>query len=195
MPDAVALNWLDDPPPTDTGIRWGVPWPQGACDRDQSFALDGEIPVQTWPTAFWPDGSVKWTGHAAVLDPDAPTNPDLVPTDDPPTPDVALSIEDGDAVTVSTGALTATLGDDAIVDSLAIDGEPVARNGRLVCQREARDGDMRREEAFESVVEDVTIEKADGEEVPRPLDASNLRVTELDLEDDRREARLTEDNE
>jgi len=44
-------------------------------------------------------------------------------------------------------------------------------------------------------VEDVTVEKADGEEVPRPLDASNLRVTELDLEDDRREARLTEDNE
>ncbi|WP_311172359.1 50S ribosomal protein L24 [Halobellus ordinarius] len=44
-------------------------------------------------------------------------------------------------------------------------------------------------------VEDVTVEKADGEEVPRPLDASNLRVTELDLEDDRREARLqaTED--
>ncbi|MGQ4556786.1 50S ribosomal protein L24 [Halobellus sp. GM3] len=46
-------------------------------------------------------------------------------------------------------------------------------------------------------VEDVTVEKADGEEVPRPLDASNLRVTELDLEDDRREARLqaTEDEE
>jgi len=39
-------------------------------------------------------------------------------------------------------------------------------------------------------VEDVTIEKADGEEVPRPLDASNLRVTELDLADDRRQARL-----
>ena len=39
-------------------------------------------------------------------------------------------------------------------------------------------------------VDGVVIEKADGEEVPRPLDASNLRVTELDLEDDRREARL-----
>jgi large subunit ribosomal protein L24 len=39
-------------------------------------------------------------------------------------------------------------------------------------------------------VEDVTVEKADGEEVPRPLDASNLRVTELNLEDERREARL-----
>ena len=44
-------------------------------------------------------------------------------------------------------------------------------------------------------VEDVTVEKADGEEVQRSLDASNLRVTELDLEDDRREARLRGDEE
>ena len=46
-------------------------------------------------------------------------------------------------------------------------------------------------------VEDVTIEKSDGEEVPRALDASNVTVTELTLEDDRREARLRseEDNE
>jgi len=44
-------------------------------------------------------------------------------------------------------------------------------------------------------VEDVTVEKADGEEVPRPLDASNLRVTDLDLEDERRQARLEDDSE
>jgi large subunit ribosomal protein L24 len=39
-------------------------------------------------------------------------------------------------------------------------------------------------------VEDVTVETVDGEEVPRPLDASNLRVTSLDLSDDRRVERL-----
>jgi large subunit ribosomal protein L24 len=39
-------------------------------------------------------------------------------------------------------------------------------------------------------VEDVTQERVDGEEAPYPLDASNLRVTDLDLSDDRREARL-----
>ena len=39
-------------------------------------------------------------------------------------------------------------------------------------------------------VEDVTLEKTDGEEVPRPLDTSNVRVTDLNLEDDKREARL-----
>ena len=46
-------------------------------------------------------------------------------------------------------------------------------------------------------VEDVVVEKSDGEEGPRPLDASNVTVTELDLEDDRRKARLEgeEDNE
>lgn len=46
-------------------------------------------------------------------------------------------------------------------------------------------------------VEDVTVAKADGEETPRPLDSSNLRVVELDLEDELREARLEEgeDNE
>jgi large subunit ribosomal protein L24 len=39
-------------------------------------------------------------------------------------------------------------------------------------------------------VEEVTVESADGEEVPRPLESSNVRVTELNLEDERREARL-----
>jgi large subunit ribosomal protein L24 len=39
-------------------------------------------------------------------------------------------------------------------------------------------------------VEEVVLESADGEEVPRPLDASNLRVTELDLDDPVREERL-----
>ncbi len=39
-------------------------------------------------------------------------------------------------------------------------------------------------------VEDVTLQTADGEEVPRPVDASNLRVTDLDLSDDVRRERL-----
>lgn len=40
-------------------------------------------------------------------------------------------------------------------------------------------------------VEDVTIETADGEEVPRPLDASNVRVTDLELaRDETREERI-----
>ncbi|MFC7056868.1 50S ribosomal protein L24 [Halovenus salina] len=44
-------------------------------------------------------------------------------------------------------------------------------------------------------VEDVTVETVDGEETPKPLDASNLRVTSLDRSDSRRIERLEEDNE
>ena len=44
-------------------------------------------------------------------------------------------------------------------------------------------------------VEDVTIETADGEEVPRPIPPSNVRITALDLDDEVREARLEGDNE
>jgi len=44
-------------------------------------------------------------------------------------------------------------------------------------------------------VDGVTIEAADGEEVPRALDASNLRVTDLDLSDDVRQTRLEGNNE
>jgi len=61
------------------------------------------------------------------------------------------------------------------------------------------EGDVVRVDLKDAVVhvEEVTLETADGEEVPRPLDASNLRVTSLDLADSKREARLeaTEDNE
>ncbi|MEM4780083.1 MAG: 50S ribosomal protein L24 [Halalkalicoccus sp.] len=44
-------------------------------------------------------------------------------------------------------------------------------------------------------VEDAVLEKADGEEVPRPQEPSNLRITALDLDDERREERLSGENE
>ena len=39
-------------------------------------------------------------------------------------------------------------------------------------------------------VEGVTNETGDGEEVPRPLETSNVRITSLNLADDRRTERL-----
>lgn len=58
-------------------------------------------------------------------------------------------------------------------------------------------GDVTAVELDDAVVhvEDVTVETADGEEVPRPLDASNLVVTDLDLDDERRATRLEESHE
>ena len=67
----VTLSWLaKDPPAVPTGVSWGVPWPQGRVARGATFSLTAEakaLPLQSWPLAYWPDGSIKWTGFASVL--------------------------------------------------------------------------------------------------------------------------------
>ena len=42
------------------------------------------------------------------------------------------------------------------------------------------------------IVHGVSSTKADGTEVPRPVDASNVQITSLNLADKRREAKLSE---
>ncbi|MDO4295942.1 MAG: hypothetical protein Q4D90_07270 [bacterium] len=48
---------------------WGCMWEQGRCSEQTGYVLknaDGtEVPVQSRVTAYWPDGSVKWTAHTA----------------------------------------------------------------------------------------------------------------------------------
>ncbi|HEY0956690.1 MAG TPA: Tat pathway signal sequence domain protein [Roseateles sp.] len=68
-----ALPWLDGTPPTRfEGTTLGVPWPRGqvrkpAAGQALQFRLAGSnLPVQSWPLAYWPDGSLKWTAHAVA---------------------------------------------------------------------------------------------------------------------------------
>ena len=74
------VHWLEGgAPQSATGTTWGVPWARGQQAAGTSFALhtaSGEaVPVQSWPLAYWPDGSLKWTGHA--LPPSAPSAENL----------------------------------------------------------------------------------------------------------------------
>ncbi len=71
-PDASLADevvWLDGLPPTaHEGQTWGMPWPRGTRQRRATITLNdaggNSLPVQSWVTATWPDGSVKWTAHA-----------------------------------------------------------------------------------------------------------------------------------
>lgn len=51
---------------------WGCMWKQGECGKKQSYLLknqDGnQVTMQSRITAYWPDGSVKWTAHTACAD-------------------------------------------------------------------------------------------------------------------------------
>ena len=65
----VTLNWLGGTPPAiGGGVSWGVPWPKGVLHLRDPLMLTGadgkEVRLQTWPLAYWPDGSLKWTGQA-----------------------------------------------------------------------------------------------------------------------------------
>ncbi len=46
--------------------------------------------------------------------------------------------------------------------------------------------------AYRIVIEGVTIPKADGTEMPRPVDPSNVQITKLNLKDSRRVEKLSE---
>lgn len=62
------VHWLDgSSPAAHEGQSWGYPWPRGTRYSARGYRMadaNGAVPIQTWPLAWWPDGSIKWTGHA-----------------------------------------------------------------------------------------------------------------------------------
>ena len=127
---SVSVNWLGGTPPAaETGVSWGVPWVRGAVRRDQTFALtapNGQpLPLQQWPLAYWPDGSIKFSGFATVAGGSGPFR--LAPG----TPAAGILKASGSGI--DTGKLQCVVGHASIIDSMTIDGRVVARDAKLVC--------------------------------------------------------------
>jgi hypothetical protein len=138
VPD-VPLHWLEASPALATGVSFGVPWARGTTAKDATFSLvtsDGRtLPTQTWPLAYWPDGSLKWSGIATVVPPGAAG--DLVlRAGKAASSEGAISIHRSDTtIEVDTGKLRCRVGlwGTTLIESLRVDGREVARQGRLVC--------------------------------------------------------------
>ncbi|MFH0988761.1 MAG: hypothetical protein V1799_01955 [bacterium] len=69
----IKLSWLGgNPPSLSAGVSWGVPLPEGRLMPTTGFSLKDSrwqaLPVQSWPLAYWPDGSLKWVGLCTVVD-------------------------------------------------------------------------------------------------------------------------------
>src|SRR5436305_2893255 len=111
----VSLSWLGGAPPLmDAGVSWGVPWPRGTVRKGQTFG-----PLQSWDLAYWPDGSVKWTGFATVFGGAGGT---LKVTQTP------------DSIEIDTGKLVCRMPKrgERFIESMTVDGRVVSRDGRLV---------------------------------------------------------------
>jgi hypothetical protein len=167
----VALNWLDHTPPATTQpVNFGVPWPQGKVKKDATFALEATdnraIAVQSWPLAYWPDGSLKWSGHAAVIGGNS-AQVSIAPGPSTATASSPLRVDQsGDEITIASGAMTCHLrkGGSSLISSIAIGKTIVARDGQLVCSLEdrsdyAKDKTIRQQE-FTSQIDTVAVEQS-----------------------------------
>src|SRR5262245_42889835 len=127
-PDSVEVQLLDGKPLTlDSGVSFGVPWKQGAVPRSSTFQLSTngkQLPLQTWPLAYWPDGSLKWSGFATVV-PAGVSTPMNLSIGKSQVPGSIKVTNDGNKTTVDTGALKCDIsiaGGSNLIESMTING-------------------------------------------------------------------------
>jgi len=168
----IPLRWLDGrPPAAEAGVSWGVPLARGAVPAGQAFVLTGgnggALPVQTWPLATWPDGTLKWLGVATVAGPGSGEVLRLSPVDAAPVPDAFVRVRSSETMhEIDTGRVKARLAIRGVnlIETLSVDGRVVAREGRLVAiVQDGPEGSAEEVPARERLgtsVEKVTIEQS-----------------------------------
>ena len=166
-----ALTWLDQSPPLiPVGVSWGVPWARGTVPKGTEFTVRGadgqDIPTQSWPLAYWPDGTLKWSGLAIAADSQL-TGPLTVVSGSSVAPKSPLTVrEDGESIEISTGPLVGRLTRHGpnFIDSLLLNGQEVGRDGRLIVTREDRSAydskGLLRTENYTSHVTKMTVEQS-----------------------------------
>ncbi|MFP4540978.1 MAG: Tat pathway signal sequence domain protein [Opitutales bacterium] len=170
---SVRLNWLE---PNDgkvaAGTTLGTAWPMGLVDPASGFRLEdpsGQLPsvaVQSWPLAYWPDGSLKWSGHAVAPEFFEGEGFDLRPVAEAPIEGALRVVESDEVIEIDTGTMRVRVpkGGDRLIRSIDRDGHPSVRNGRLVALRQDQDraepGNPLEVAAFQSRIDRVELEQS-----------------------------------
>lgn len=161
------INWLEGSiSDLKQGTAFGVPWPMGAHPAGTEFTLrssSGEpIPLQTWKTATWPDGSLKWTGHAIA--PGAVDGAPFVMVEGPSVTHASpVTVErQVDAIVVDTGVIRCSLPRTGVylISEVTRDGNPILVDGHLTGSRQDAPERGAKVEAFSSQIESVAVEQA-----------------------------------
>ncbi len=166
----VELKWLDTIKLSQpVGVSFGVPWGIGLIKKNQSFTLtasDGKVmPVQSWPLAYWPDGSVKWTGIATVPEIQQVAFKLSVSNAKANTATPLQATESGNNIKINTGTLQCYLSKTGkyLLDSLVMDGRAVGVQGRLECilqnGPDGEDFESPAKEKYVSKINKVSVEQ------------------------------------
>ena len=159
-----------EPASISTGISWGVPFPQGTVRPNSSFSLSASgavLPLQSWPMAYWPDGSLKWNGFATVAPAGLTGQLTLAPGSAQTAASGTLKVTSNtSSVAVDTGAMQCSipLAGAHLIDSVSLGGKVIADACQLVCilQNGPADNpeDSPTRERYLSTVKKVTVEQS-----------------------------------
>ena len=150
----VPLHWVGERPTKPVPVSFGVPFAQGELKDVSTLALSTQDPIDAWVNARWPDGSVKWAGISAVVN---PTSDDIRVVSEKTKQKSRAGIvvtEQRDQLTVQTGRLTAYLRKtgSSLWDSLCLDGRRIGGAAALVATTS--------EAAYCSKIADAVVERA-----------------------------------
>ncbi len=169
--EPVALNWLwENDFSGPTGVSWGVPMPRGAVKKNQAFSLTtsaGEaLPLQSWPLAYWPDGSLKWVGFATVAGKKEEGLQLRIGKGEKAASGGSIQLkEEPEKIRINTGALQCIIPKTGsiLLDSLVAEGHNAGNNGRLECVLQDGPGgevyDSPSRERFYSKINKVAVEQ------------------------------------
>lgn len=146
------LHWVGTKPSITTPVTFGVPFSKGEIMDEKRINLEtskgGPLPCDTWPLAYWPDGSVKWAAVAAVVDP-VQENVNFVIGKHASKPEKPLKVEKtNNQYIVITDRLKVFVSQSGrmLADSIVLDGHTTGTNLSLVCSTQdalASDGARR----------------------------------------------------
>jgi hypothetical protein len=166
--EAIKLKWLGKSPEIATGITWGIPWKYGTLNRQDSICLTDENgiqhPVTSWHTAFWPDGSVKWTAHSAVFDNKAAQNYYISKNSVIKIENKIQIKEEKQYLEVYTGTIKCQINKSgtSIIRGLFKGEQEICSGGNFICIKEEQNISsgckITKEELFESCISKVSIE-------------------------------------
>lgn len=171
--ERVELHWLGNAPKKGSGVTWGVPWPRGSLSKQLYLGLEDEngmdLPLVSWPTAYWPDGSIKWTAHATSFE-DGYEIPKVLfinerHPDNLNYPDAIAIKEFEEHIEVSTGNMICDIAKSGenIIRFIQCGGTLACSGSHLVCINENTDVTSGRrvltEESFDGEIDSAYIEQ------------------------------------
>lgn len=168
--EPVKLTWITKPQSgVFAGATCGVCWAKGKVNKQSAFVAadskDLSFPVQSWPLAYWPDGSLKWSAHAFDSQIATAENIFIKPAK-APSPEKGITVSEAtDEIVVDTGVIRCVVSKsgETFIRSIFRKEKEIVKDGKLVVllqdQPDAETAQVIKRETFAGKITDIKVEQ------------------------------------